>query len=185
MAKVLCEEKGKHLKRNANIVIDANSLITPHLEYYPFDFAPSFWNQIEQNITEGKIAILDLIKSEVREGKDNLTKWIDSINIATYIDHRQPAILSKYSEVLHHIQGNPCYKASALHEWSKSKCADPWLIAAASVYNLTLVTFEINNQGLNPVYPSKGAKIPDVANVFGVKTVTLFQMMRELKMHLG
>ena len=24
-------------------LIDANSLITPHLTFYPFDFAPGFW----------------------------------------------------------------------------------------------------------------------------------------------
>ena len=31
-------------------LIDANSLITPHLTYYPFDFAPGFWEQIERPI---------------------------------------------------------------------------------------------------------------------------------------
>lgn len=30
----------------AIFLIDSNSLITPHLTYYPFDFAPGFWNQI-------------------------------------------------------------------------------------------------------------------------------------------
>ena len=34
-------------------LIDANSLITPHLTYYPFDFAESFWSQMEEHIQNG------------------------------------------------------------------------------------------------------------------------------------
>ena len=43
-------------------LIDSNSLITPYKNYYPFDFAPGFWLQIEQSIKYGEIAILDIVK---------------------------------------------------------------------------------------------------------------------------
>ena len=70
-------------------------------------------------------------------------------------------------------------------EWSKGSVADPWLIATASEHNYTLVTFEVPNKGLNSRYPSKNAKIPDIAKVFEVEVANLYHMIRELgfKLH--
>lgn len=169
---------------NSIFLIDANSFITPHLTYYPFDFAPGFWEQIEQPIKSGKIAILDLVKNEILQGNDKLKEWIDKLDIGLYIDHRDPAILTKYSAILQYIQGNSCYKPSALHEWSNGSVADPWLIATTAIHSYTIVTFEVPNKGLNIRNPSKNAKIPDIAQVFGVETTNLFHMMRELKFEL-
>lgn len=165
-------------------LIDSNSLITPHLNYYPFDFAPRFWTQIGQHIKDGKIAILDIVKEEILQGNDHLTEWMNELKIGEYIDHREEIILSKYGAVLQYIQQNPCYRPSALAEWSKANIADAWLIATAASYNLTLITFETFNNGLNQHNPSKNAKIPNIAKAFNVKTENLFYLMRELQFKL-
>ncbi len=170
--------------REEIFLIDANSLIAPHSSYYPFDFAPGFWEQIENHIRSGRIAILDMVKNEILQGKDRLKEWIESIEIGKLIDRREADILSSYSAVLQYVQGNPCYKSAALSEWSRNTVADPWLISAAKAYGYTLITFEVPNGGLNRRNPSKNAKIPDVAGEFGVKTENLFYMMRELKFTL-
>jgi hypothetical protein len=161
-------------------LIDANSLITPHLSYYPFDFAGRFWTQLEHHINVGSIIILDMAKNEVERGDDELSEWMQRINIGHLIDHREPEIIRKYAEVLEHVQQNPCYKPSALAEWSKATVADPWLIATGAVFGYTIITFEAANPGLNPHYPSKEAKIPDVCSIFGVETKNLFYMIRQL-----
>lgn len=165
-------------------LVDTNSLITPHLTFYPFDFAPGFWEQIERPIKDGRIAILDLVKNELLQGNDSLKDWIADLSIGRYVDHRETEILAQYSLVLQHIQQNPCYKPAALQEWANGRVADAWLIATAAAFNMCLVTFETPNTGLNSRYPSKEAKIPDVANAFGVKTINLFQMNRELGIQL-
>lgn len=159
-------------------LIDANSFITPYLAYYPFDFAKNFWAQLAKHITNGDIAILDLVKDEILQGNDDLKHWMETLSIANYIDHKEPDILENYSSVLTHIQVNTCYKTAALTEWAKASVADPWLIAAAKVKGYTIITFEVPNKGLNSRNPSKIAKIPDVAKQFGVKTENLFYMMR-------
>ena len=48
-----------------------------------------------------------------------------------------------------------------------------------------VVTFEVPNKGLNSRYPSKNAKIPDIAKVFEVEVANLYHMIRELgfKLH--
>lgn len=169
---------------NEIFLIDANSLITPYLTFYSFDFAPGFWTQMKANIKAGRIAILDMVKDEIVRNEDALKEWFDSLEIANYIDHREEAVLSQYGAVLRHIQGNPCYKTAALREWAKSTVADPWLIAAAAVHGYTIITFETFNKGLNARDPSKDAKIPNVADVFHVKTQNLYYMMQSLNIKL-
>lgn len=165
-------------------LIDANSLITPYLTFYPFDLVKTFWNQMGWHIQNGNIAILDLVKSEVLKGKDSLKEWMENIEVGQLLDHREPAIIVKYGEVLRHIQDNPAYKPAALIEWSREEVADPWLIATANVRNYTIVSFENENKGLNTRNPSKNAKIPDVAKVFKVDVKNLYYMMRVLKFSL-
>ena len=169
---------------NQIFLLDTNSFITPHLNYYPFDFAPGFWEQMEHNINSGRIAILDLVKNEILQGNDRLKEWMADIEIRNLIDRRDNTILALYGSVLQHVQNNPCYKPAALAEWARGTVADPWLIATAAVNGFTLITFEDSNKGLNPRNPSRNAKIPDVAKEFGVKTRNLFYMMRELNFSL-
>ena len=161
-------------------IIDANSFITPHLNYYPFDFASVFWEQMEQNIMSGRIVILDMVKNEILQGDDTLSDWMKGLTIGRFHDRREPCIIQHYTEILKSIQYNPCYKPQALAEWSKGTVADPWIIAAAKAHGYTIITFEVRNNGLSSKNPSRNPKIPNIAEEFGVKTEKLFYMMRAL-----
>ena len=152
--------------------------------YYPFDLAPSFWEQLEEKLKDGSVVLLGMVKNEITEGHDELSNWMKSLQGINIIDHRTPEIIEKYSRVLGAVQSNTCYKQSALAEWSRESVADPWLIATAAVRKLTIVTFEKKNGGLSPKNPSKNAKIPDVARAFGVKTHDMYYMMRKLEIKI-
>lgn len=152
--------------------------------YYQFNFIPAFWERLGQEITCGKIAILDLVKKEIERGKDDLSKWLGDIRIGRFIDRRNKEIIAAYQAVLEHLRTNPCYKPNALMEWSKATAADPWLLASAKVFELTIVTFESSNHNLNHINPSKRAFIPDVAKVFDIKVCNLFEMMTDLNFTL-
>ena len=128
---------------------------------------------------------MDVVKAEILRGNDELKSWMNQLEIGKYIDHRAAPILQRYGEVLQHIQKNPVYKVATLTEWSRETVADPWLIATAASYNYTIITFEESNTGLSSRTPSTNAKIPDVAQTFGVKTEKLYYMMRELGLKLG
>ena len=97
-------------------LLDTNSFITPHLNFYPFDFAPGFWDQMEQHINSGRIAILDMVKNEILQGNDNLRSWMEDLEITCFVDRRVPNIVSLYGSILQHIQSNNCYKEAALKE---------------------------------------------------------------------
>lgn len=165
-------------------LIDANSLITPYRTYYSFDFAPKFWQQLGDHIEQGSIVLLDKVKDELLKGDDELSDWLLDLDIRQLIDHREPDILAKYGEVLQCIQDDLRYKPAALEEWSKDSVADAWLIATAVAKDYTIITFETRNGGLSMANPSKNAKIPDVADIFGAITKDLYYMMRTLEIAL-
>ena len=164
-------------------LIDSNSFMDSSNRYYSFDLAPGFWNQLTPHINSGRIVILDMVKTEVTNGNDELSDWMSKLN-SPIKDHRENAIIKKYAEVLEFVRKNPCYQEAALHEWAQSNIAGAWLIATAAVHGYTLITFEKSAQP-NRNSPSKNAKIPDVAAAFDVKIDNLFYMMRQLGFKLN
>lgn len=170
---------------NDNIfLIDSNSFMEPSNNYYSFDLVPKFWDELEKHMQAGSILILDKVYDEVTNGNDELQEWMSNLNDVDIISHKNPLILSNYSKVLMYLQNNKCYRPSALTEWSNPNVADPWLIATAMSYGYKIVSFEKPNNGLNIGNPSKKAKIPNVAEHFGVEVFSLYQMMRYLNFKL-
>ena len=162
-------------------LIDANALITPYRFYYAFDIAPSFWGKLADAFKNNRIVLLDMVKDELLKGEDDLTNWIkaneDIIGVCNY---KTESVISNYQSVFQHIQSSGLYKESALAAWAPANVADPWLIAAAKANSYTIVTLEAPSGGLSTKTPNKEAKIPDVAMALGVKTSSLFEMMRTL-----
>ena len=165
-------------------LIDTNSFIAPYRQYYAFDFTRAFWEQLEQNINDGKIVMLDVVLDEILNGDDELKGWGAKLHREQCIDRREQQILLYYGQIMSYLRNCPYYKPTALAEWARAEVADPWLIAAAKAHNCTIATFEMPNSNPNERQPWRMAKIPNVANEFGVQTVNLFSMMRTLQFRL-
>lgn len=161
-------------------LLDANTFITPFQNYYAFDFASGFWTQLKTKLKLDSVYILDVAKNEVMKGEDELSEWFDAIQDANIIDRRNVSILAKYGEVLRFLQDSPLYSDKALRNWSDASVADPWLIAAASAFGYTLVTFETSAGIISVNNPSGRPKIPDIARTFDVKCENLFYFMRKM-----
>lgn len=158
-------------------LIDANSLIRPSRAYYPFDFAPSFWQQLRPKISLDKIAVLDKVRDEILKGTDELSAWISDLPNECILSTQDIQIIQMYRDVLSFIQQSDQYSEAALRLWSRENVADPWLIAVAAAYDYTILSFEqsagrITTRSNNP-------KLPDVAHHFQVPYTSLFNMMRQ------
>ena len=99
-------------------LIDANSLIRPARAYYPFDFAPSFGQQLRPKISLDKIAVLDKVRDEVLKGTDELSTWISDLPNECILSTQDMQILQKYRDVLSFIQQSDKYSEAALRRWS-------------------------------------------------------------------
>jgi len=172
-------------------IIDANAFIKPYREYYAFDLAPGYWENLLALMSDGCIVTIDKVMDEIciakeSDKKDELQLWTESnipagAIIKTFVD---PAIVAEYANVINYIHESQLYTEVALRNWSNGTTADPWLIATAKAYNLRLVSFEKPNTGLSRNTPSKNAKIPDVSSNCGVNCCSLFDMMRSCKLSL-
>lgn len=167
-------------EKTEKFLIDSNSFITPYRQYYSFDLVPTYWKEISKCTNSGRLILLDMVKAEIDMGKDELSDWINKQKKFVICKHKTPEIVSKYQEILQHIQMCGMYKEQALKTWAGDDIADPWLIAAAAVNDYTIITAEVSSGGLSMKNKNRNAKIPDVAKAFGVKTNNLYYMMRQL-----
>lgn len=165
-------------------LIDSNSFITPYRQYYAPDLVPTFWKKLSIAAKSGRLVLLDMVKDEIDKGQDDLNDLVSEQSGFVVCNHKSKEIVCKYQEILQYMQTCGFYKEDALRTWSNTKVADPWLIAAASVNDYTIITLEVSSGGLNKSTPSKNAKIPDVAKKFGVKTNNLYYMMRQLEINI-
>jgi hypothetical protein len=158
-------------------LIDANIFITAHRQFYPFDIAPSFWNQLVDKAS-GKIEIIEKVDKEIMKGKDILTDWYKSqksnFNILVIPDQE---VITAYSKIINFITKNKQYKQSAKDEFAS--IADSWLCAYGLAYEDTIVTLEKFDSDTK-----KRIKIPNVCEQFGIKYIDLFQFMRQVGIRL-
>ena len=167
-------------------LMDTNSFVTPSRLYYQFSMFPRYWDYIREKLEDGTIVLLDKVKDEILAPgkKDELAVWLEGIEVANLINHKEQEIINVYAGVMKSIQKDRCYKESAISAWSENSTADPWIIAAAKVYGLSIVTFESHNNNLNTINPSRQAKIPDIAEKFNVPVMDLFNMLKELQFRM-
>jgi len=168
------------VEKQETFLIDSNSFMALYRFYYAFDLIPSYWGELSKHLESGQIVVMDMVKDEIDKGKDELAQWLDGTTRLQICQHVTPETVAKYQEVLQHVATCGMYKDSAFQAWAPGYIADPWLIAVALVHGYTIVTEEVKSGGLSKKTPNKGAKIPDVAESFGVKTTNLYNMMRKL-----
>lgn len=161
-------------------LIDANSFVTPYQNFYPFDFAPGFWEQLKKVLINDSVSILDVVEAEINKGDDELTEWISAMPELKIVDRRDQSIMTKYGAVLSYLQNSPLYNDKALRAWSDVSVADPWLIATAAAKGYTIITFEQSAGIISEKNPSGKPKIPDIARAFDVKCADLYYFMRKM-----
>lgn len=164
------------------VLFDTNSFIAPFNQYYAPDIVPSYWKQLL--VSSPDIMVLDKVRDEIYRGKDELAKWLKSnINQFQVVSTDDLRIIEVYGQVIQSIADNRCYQPAAVRNWSDNRIADPWLIAAAKVYNCSVITFE---RSAIPTAdsPSRNPKIPDVGRDFGVHCKDLYSYMRDVRMKI-
>jgi hypothetical protein len=163
--------------------MDSNSFIAPHRQYYNISIVPTFWEKLNEFIKKGCIILIRQVYDEIcvhdkEEDKDQLQKWIeDKFNCTFFDTFANLNIINNYRKIMNYIHANnKKYSQKALNVWANNKTADGWVIATAMINTnqYTVVSFESNRDNFN------NPKIKNLANVFGVNCITLFEMMKKL-----
>ncbi|EKP7339175.1 DUF4411 family protein [Listeria monocytogenes] len=168
-------------------ILDSNTFIASYKQFYQFETFPSYWKKLSQ-VTKNSVILLDCIFNELsKTGKkdeemDVLDFWLRDDYLGNRIKESQRQdILQKYAEILQHVASSPFYNEKALRSWSNPSIADPWLIATACCEGIVIVTNKVSNGKLHAGSPTGAVKIPDIAKVFGVNTISLFDFQKTFK----
>ena len=155
-------------------LLDSNIFIQSDKISYPIDIFPSLWAWLESELSVGEIASIKLVADEILKGDDDLSARVKRM---------------KATKCFHSLDDNDTQeKYILISEWANSSerkytplakkdflnKADAWLIAKAASVGAKIVTFETSSKdSLNSI------KIPDAANVFGIKCINIIGLLRE------
>lgn len=161
-------------------LFDSDSLIVAKNSYYSPEFSALFWDWVISANQNGVLFTIDKVADEFLQGNedDYLRNFIEKHGGNLALPTTGHDCITSYGKVqvwasTVWTQGKDIKKTpKALEVFAKEKIADPWLVAYASLHGFEIIT----NETPAPVSPTK-VKIPDAANAFGVKVVSLHQVL--------
>jgi hypothetical protein len=154
-------------------LLDADTLIRADRTYYPLKRFPVFWGWLLYHASAGTIKIPQEQYDEVVAGRGDIVDWLsekdkkDSLILGGAAD---PQLVTKVTE-----EG---YAPDLNEAELVTVGLDPFLIAYAliSIKDRTIVSFETSS----PAKKRANKKVPDVCAGFGVKCMTLFELIEAL-----
>lgn len=154
-------------------VLDSNIFIQSHRVTYPFDVFPTFWEWLEQEFDNGHVISIDMVKEELRKGKDELTDWINDRDPSWFMPVSDKETQKHLATIATHVMESRQFRGPAKRKFLDG--ADPWLIAKAKADGLTVITQEKSDP-----QSKKKIFIPDICRTFNVECCNLVELMRIL-----
>ena len=156
----------------ADFWLDANIYIRPRRDgFYGFPLAPTFWEMLEQKAVAGITASPRRVYQELADYGDALADWAAARRGTPLFVDPGPADQAQLTQVADYVRGN--YPGRKAAEFLGG--ADPWVIAHAMAYNGVVVSFENR-----VIIDSQTPKIPNVAQAFQIRTLSRYQMLRQM-----
>lgn len=143
---------------------DTSSFSNGWVKLYPPDVFPGVWLRMSEAIAGGVVRSPDEVREELSLGDPELMRWA----------RNQAGLFVPTDALLQQEVRRVLEAAPRLVDLGRRRSlGDPWVIAMARLYGLTVVTEERSR----PTRP----RIPDVCRMLGVRCVTLLDVMRELE----
>ena len=161
-------------------LIDTSAIIDARDLHYSFGPRQPFWLWLSRQIDVGKVVVIEQVCDEIAVGNDELAEWI-----AGFAEQVRSAPLSYPGHLMAMkrwmLANYPKDACELFTDGSKEdmKPADPYLISHAlhqqehGLEEHVVVTQEVSS------FPGGKVKIPDVCRRFGVRCITLSEMLAE------
>ncbi|MFT4033962.1 MAG: DUF4411 family protein [Patulibacter sp.] len=155
-------------------LLDTNVFITAKNSYYPFDFAPGFWDWIDREHASGNVFSIQRVRDELLGGAHELADWAKARG-ADFFLAPDAAVLPSLATIASWARGAQ-YEPVAVTPFLDG--ADYYLVAHAHAHGFDVVTLE------QPSASTKKIKIPDACIPHGVKTINTFSLLRQQQARL-
>ena len=152
-------------------ILDANVLIDANRDYYPIDRIPEFWEWLIRMSEAGTVKIPREIYEEVTYGTDIVAQWVtENAGALPLEEETSPLLVMRVTE-----QG---YADDLTDVEIEKLRGDPFLISYAldDVNTRTVVSNEISR----PTRQRANRHVPNVCQIFGIRCINAFALIREL-----
>ena len=156
-------------------LIDTNCFIEPHRTYYPFCYAPAFWDALLRGHEAGMVFSLDEVKNEIVKKEDAVKNWVEQENFpVSFFMATTEATVQKFAEIQNWVGKHQRYSLPEKNKFATIK-TDGYLVAHAKENKMILVTHEkLVGQDSTVI------QIPNLCQQFDVEYVNLFEMLKQL-----
>ena len=162
--------------------IDANIYMMARRGILAFDIAPRFWNHLDHFARAGRIASPIEVCVELNnhfDSRDILIRWL-RVRVNSHFAEADNFAQDYFTQIADHVIG----RYSRAHADKFLTGADPWLIAHAIASGGRIVTNERPTREPGPnrntgLIDTK-VQIPNIGNHFGIASVPMITMLRDL-----
>jgi hypothetical protein len=162
------------MKSHRKFLLDADTFMTAHRQYYRFSFCPAYWRALLAHHENKRLASIEQVRKELLRGKDELATWVKTKLPKTFFKGTDDvAVINAFAVLNQWVQSRPELTPEAKARFAAA--ADGWLVAYAQVNDYAVCTYEVSR-------PESRAniKLPDVADYCGVSCLTPYEMLEEL-----
>lgn len=159
-------------------LLDASAFIQAKNSFYRFSFCPGFWEWILLEHRKTNLFSVQRVERELKERQDELASWVGDEVPAGFFVAPTVEVATAQGVVARWVHAQPGFSGPEKARFMSK--ADPWLIAEAIEHGYEIVTFE----EMVPANSTK-VKIPNVATNFGVKCVSLFDVLEASGVRMG
>ena len=164
---------------------DSNIFIASYRLNHPFDYKEfhPFWRWMEKLAEDKAIAMVDVVYDELVNEQaadpDMLDLWVRAVFKGRQISHKDDRYAQVYAQIQDYLVTCGYYAEESRQCWEPESKADPWLIAVAKVEGAVIVTDEARVPLQQGQHMKKEPKIPNIADHFGVETMSLRRFFDE------
>lgn len=143
--------------------IDTSAILDGWVRYYPRDVFPTLWRNLETMVAEGRLVAPDEVLRELSKHDDDVHAWAQKqVGLFCPLEDEIQVATAEILEAFPRLVNN---------ERNRS-VADPFVIAVAKIRNWSVVTGEKRKGNLTK------PKIPDVCDAYGIKWLSLLDLMK-------
>jgi peptidoglycan/xylan/chitin deacetylase (PgdA/CDA1 family) len=129
----------------------------------PRDVVPGYWTELDKLIVSGDLRATEEVREEIAKKHDEILEWAKQrptlfVPIDEEIQELVREILTEHRQIIDSRRGR--------------SGADPWVIALAMMNSCAVITMEDRS------YSDSRPRIPDVCEAYGIKWLSVVDLIR-------
>ena len=152
-------------------LLDSNTYIEAKNRYYRITFCPAYWDWLDNQFAEKKLASIEPVYQEICKKGDEVADWVNK-RPEHFLPVSSTSTQEKFASIAKTLAVDNLFNETKVSIFLGG--ADPWLIAEAFTSKATVVTQEF------PRGAKLKIKIPDICDALSIPWISTFDLIDAL-----